>query len=310
MPRSETPTTRFVAAPWAVAAIVVFVLVDAALVWWAITSVRSDASPPQGEVLPTLPPPASESPSEPTSSPSPAADADAVPTVVRPTVVLAALDANLAYRGVVGRCPDAAAALEVSVDGGATWTPAYTAGLTDLQSIDPSDADIVTMIARDPTSCGVGGYRSFVQGDDWEPAGELEPTWYLDGAQVVGPAGASTPCDGPVQVAATSTETATVFCESGKAVVTNDSGASWSVTELPPGALAITATPELTLVAVTGDGCRGIRIAKLASDAAPGACLEADLTPGTTVIDVASDGTVWAYAGGVLARSTDGGATW
>ncbi|GAA1510687.1 hypothetical protein [Agromyces terreus] len=310
MARSETVHARHAIAPWAVAAIVVFVLVDAALVWWALASVRSDEGSPQGEVLPTLPPvsttpPVSAAPTE-TPALSPASAA-----LARPTVVLAALDASLAYRGVAGACPATVAALEVTTDGGASWTAAFTAGLTDLQSLEPSDADIVTMVARAPGSCAIARYRSFVQGADWEATDQLEPTWYLDGGQVVGPGGASTPCGGaPVQVAAASATAAAVLCGSGAVVATSDAGAAWADAGAPAGAVAIASAPTGTLVAVAGDGCRGIRISVLATDAAPGACLEADLAPGTTVIDAASDGTVWAWAGGVLARSTDGGATW
>ncbi|MET4157279.1 hypothetical protein [Agromyces sp. PvR057] len=308
MQRNETVHARHSIAPWAVVAIVVFVIVDAGLVWWALASLRSDAGTPQGEVLPTLPPsttvPASTSP---TSTGEPAAPV----AVARPTVVLAALDANLAYRGVVGRCPDAAATLEVTTDGGATWTPAYTAGLSDLQSIEPADVDIVTMVARDPAACGVGRYRSFVQGADWEPTSELEPTWYLDGGQVAAPTGSSDPCGGAaVQVEATSAESAAVLCGSGAVATTVDSGVSWADAGAPPTTIALASTSGGYLVAVTDDGCRGIRIQALAPDAAPGACLEADITTGTTAIDAASDGTLWAWTGGVLARSANGGATW
>jgi hypothetical protein len=277
-----------------VAAIVVFVLVDAALVWWAVASVRPETGAPQGEVLPTLPPVTSMPPAtaDPTTAPASGGDDAAV---ARPTVVLAALNASQAYRGTAGACPDPAATLEVTVDGGATWAPASLEGLSDLQSIEPSDADIVTMVARDPASCEPARYRSFVQGIDWEVTDALEPTWHLDGVQVIGPTGASEPCDAsPAQVAATSLGEAAVLCDSGSVLTTGDSGATWLDAGAPTGAVAIASAPEGLVVAVTGDGCRGIRISSLAADAATGACLEADVAPGTTVIDVASDGTVWA----------------
>lgn len=299
-------------APWAVAAIVVFVIVDAALVWWALASVRADSGTPQGEVLPSVPPAQTTEPTPETSAEPDATAASA--SSARPTVVLAALDANLAYRGLVGRCPDAAATLEVTTDGGATWVPAFTAGLTDLQSVEPADADIVSMVARDPAGCGIGRYRSYVQGADWEPTGELEPTWYLDGAVVFGPGGDSSQCgasDGEaVQVAGASEGAAAVLCASGAVHTTTDGGGTWSSAPVPDRIVAIASTFDGYLVAVTGDGCRGIRTVALAPDATPGACLEADVTPGTTALDVASDGTVWVWSGRAFARSDDGGATW
>ncbi|KQM82766.1 hypothetical protein [Agromyces sp. Leaf222] len=299
--------------PWAVAAIVVFVVVDAVLIWWAVTSLRAEAGAPQGEVLPTIPP---ASPGPTTTDEPNAASSDATPApVIRQTVMLAALDANVAYRGSTGTCPGVAASIEVTLDGGATWDAGVTEGLTDLQSLDPSEGEIVTMIARD-AACTIGRYRSYVLGDDWEATSEPEPTWYVDGGQAVAPSGISLPCDGAIaQLASTSPTSAAVLCESGEVLVTSDAGVVWAATATPvSGAVALAGGPTGYLVAVTGDGCRGIRIAVVdlaaEDEPQPGACLEADPAPGTTAIDVAPDGTLWAWTGGVLARSADGGATW
>ncbi|WP_152030878.1 hypothetical protein [Agromyces aureus] len=315
MARSDSPQARLATAPWAVAAIVVFVLVDAALVWWALASVRPESSTPQREVLPTIPALPSGSPAQ-TDAPAATAPTEPAPaTGIRPTVMIAALDANTAYRGATGTCQAAEATIEVTVDGGATWTAGFTEGLTELQSVEASEGDIVTMVARDP-ACALGRYRSYVQGDDWEPTGEAEPAWYLDGGRVVGPNGDSAPCEadaGAVQVAGSALTSAAVLCASGELLITADVGATWSA-DTASGAVALAGGPTGYLVAVTGDGCRGIRIAVVdpaaEDEPQPGACLEADPAPGTTAIDVAPDGTLWAWTGGVLARSADGGATW
>ncbi|SFR72177.1 hypothetical protein SAMN05428970_1317 [Agromyces sp. CF514] len=325
MPRSELSRSHRLTAPWAVAAIVVFVVVDAVLVWWAIASVRTEPGVPQEEVLPTIPPlptttaDASDADADATAEgatpPGTGSSAPTRATATRPTVVIAALDASTAYRGTTGTCPGGGATIELTVDGGATWSAGVTEGLTDLQSVEAVDADIVTMVARD-AACAIGRYHSYVQGIDWELTGELEPTWYADGEQAIAPTGASTPCGGPiVQLAATSVASAAVVCKSGGVLTTADAGASWAEAATASGAIAIAARPTGYLVAVTGDGCRGIRIAAIdtaasGSPSTPGACLESDAAPGDIAIDVAPDGTVWAWTGGVLARSADGGATW
>ncbi|GAA1962029.1 hypothetical protein [Agromyces allii] len=313
MARRDSPQARLATAPWAVAAIVVFVLVDAALVWWALASMRQESTP-QREVLPTFPALPTGSPPQTDASSATATTGPTPATGIRPTVMLAALDANTAYRGATGTCQGAEATIEVTVDGGETWTAGFTEGLTELQSVEASDGDIVTMVARDP-ACALGRYRSYVQGDDWEPTGEVEPAWYLDGERVVGPNGDSAPCEaGAVQAAGSSPTSAAVLCASGELFVTTDVGATWAAATAT-GAVALAAGPSGYVVALTSDGCRGIRIADvdLASAtgvSAPGACLDADAAPGSTVIDAASGGIVWAWSGGVLARSTDGGATW
>ncbi|MFF2371032.1 hypothetical protein [Agromyces sp. NPDC058110] len=317
MARNASRLGHRVSAPWAVAAIVVFVVVDAVLVWWAIASIRPESATPQGEVMPTIPPPptTTAAPDAATAPSSQAPTEQPTPAAVRPAVLISALDSTTAYRGTTGTCPGGAATIEVTVDGGATWSAGFTEGLTDLQSVEAVDADLVTMVARDP-ACAIGRYHSYVQGIDWEATGELEPTWYLDGDQAVAPSGPSTACGGPVAgLAASSAESAAVLCDSGAVLVTSDSGATWGEAATAPGAVALAAGPAGYLVAVTGDGCRGIRIAVIdtvagGSPSTPGACLDTDARPGDIAIDAAPDGTVWAWAGGVLARSADGGATW
>lgn len=308
MVRRESASSRPAVAAWAVAAIVVFVIVDAALVWWALASGRPETGSPQGELLPTLPPAptGTDEPGAPTPTP--------FAPVAKPGVMLAALDANTAYRGQTGSCPGSPASFEVTTDGGATWTAGNTEGLTDLQSVEPSEGGIVTMVARD-AACLIGRYRTFVQGDDWEPTGEVEPAWYVDGDAVVGPGGSTTPCaTGLVQAAGASPTSAAVLCASGQVLVTSDVGETWPTSPTGTGVVSIAAGPAGYVVAVTGDGCRGIRIVTIdpsgGSATAPGACVDADAAPGTVAVAGASDGTIWAWTGGVLARSSDGGATW
>ncbi|MRG60427.1 hypothetical protein GE115_11200 [Agromyces sp. CFH 90414] len=313
-------------APLTVVALVVFVLVDAALVWWAFASVRSDGAASASEgPMPTLPgaasPTAGGTPapsSAPAAAPEPTAAAGAPggSRAATSSRYLYAVDPSTAHRGVRGGCPGPGTTFESTTDGGATWTPSPVE-FADVRAIAQADADVIVVIARDAATCGLGAFWSFVDGDDWEPAGEYQSPWTADAATVTSPAGQpSTPCgddgSGVADVAGRGTAEAVALCADGSLVTTSDAGATWSAAPPVEGAVAVAAASDRYLVAVAGsDGCEGLRVIPVGGgEASSIGCLAAEVVPGETAVDVAGDGTIWVWSGDVIARSGDGGATW
>jgi hypothetical protein len=299
------------AAAWAVAGVVVFVIVDIALVWFAVASTRSAAAGAgAAEVLPTVAPRlATPAP----SAPSPPAEPD---VVVEPLVVaLAAVDGAVAYRAETGPCPATPAVLEVSRDSGATWMPTAPAGASSIREVITDGSDVVSIVAGAPDDCATVLLRSFVQGDAWQVTEELATRWHLAEQGVVAPGGAVTsPCASPVQVAQRDAASAAVLCSDATLAVTTDAGASWAITVPIDGAASVAVAPDDYRLAVTGrDGCGGVQVVAVSPALEvgdPGGCLASDAANGATVLAIAGDSTVWVWSGGVVARSSDGGMTW
>lgn len=294
----------------AITAIVAFVLVDIALVVFAMSSTRSAGiSEARREVLPPLPTASITSTQTSTGS-----EADLDLSVAPLVAVLAVVDTDTAYRSVTGSCPETPAALEVTTDAGATWTPVGAAGARAVQSIDPTP-DVVNVVAADPATCAPVLLRSVTQGADWQVTAEIGTAWHLDAGQVIAPGGASsTPCATPVQLAARTSTEAAVLCDGATVWATTDAGATWSNSAPVPGAASVALAVEGYLLAVTDrEGCEGARVVPLSTaldPGTPGACLPDVGSDGSTVLATAADGTMWLWSGDTVARSSDGGTTW
>jgi hypothetical protein len=249
-----------------------------------------------------------------TAAPEPSPPADL--TVARPAALLAAFDADTAYRALTGECPAAAPALEVSNDGGATWGPATVTDASAIESIAAEGADTVSVLARAADDCAPGVFRSFVQGAGWTDADELDSRWRLEAAAVVGPGETQfTPCAEPVQIVASSGAEAAVLCGDAVVHATGDGGVTWIASQPIPGAAALAARAGGYLVAVERQGdCAGVQVASVdagLSVSAPGACVVTEPAEGMTSIAMSADGTaVWIWANGIVNRSFDGGLTW
>lgn len=294
---------------WVFAGITALVIADVVLVALALSSTRAPVPTAAAGVAPPV--------SVPTPSPTAAQmpEPASVPADVAPlSAVLGAVDDEVAYRGTTGPCPDAAAQVEVTVDAGATWNPAVPADARSIQSIAASSPEDVTIIAADPASCAPSAHRSFVQGADWAVADDLGSRWHLDGSTVVAPGGrVSTPCSTAIQVAPRSATEAAVLCDDSTLTASSDAGANWSEPTAVPAAASVTSGADGYHVAVVdGDGCDGVQVVSLSTDlqaGAPGACIESTAGPGATVVSAAGR-VLWLWSGDVVARSTDGGATW
>ena len=303
---------------WVIAGLVALLVVDAALVWVALSSNRASASaaaPTTVELTPATPVAGATPEQEPTETPTAPAPAGAS----RVTVVLAAFDAQVAYRAATGACPTAQAVVEVTTDGGVTWSPAELEGASAPTAIAVSSPDEASVLAATAEGCEAVAYRTFVRGADWAPGESFAVAWRLEGAEVIAPGGArSAPCAEPAQVAAADASAATVLCGDASFARTIDGGATWASTDPIAGATAVAMQPGAAgtgaRVLLAGlDGCAGVQVASVTADgslAAPGACLTTDAAAGASTLAVDTAGGVWVWSGTTVARSADGGASW
>ncbi len=231
--------------------------------------------------------------------------------------VLAASDNETAYRSQGGPCPNTPANLEVTRDGGATWS-AVNAGeeLSGISRILARTEGYVLAVAQLSGNCSQTVVaQSYGFGDYWEIAeGGEQTTWYVhadDGETVnapdVGPVAA--PC--PVaRLTSLSAGSALALCQDGSLAVTGDSGLSWSHSDVFPGSQSVTVSADTYLLAQSGlDNCDGTQVSRLAGDLTveSGVCVPAT---GEAAIAGNATGAVWLWAGDAILRSPDGGLTW
>jgi len=240
-----------------------------------------------------------EASSEPTETPEPMPPA--TPVLRSLTVV----DGQAAWRAERGAC-DTQAVIEVTSDGGATWTatrPVTTEGheVLWLWAQDESYAQAAVSAGDD---CEWTGIRTFTSGNFWQPSPDaLKAATFIapDGALIT-PSGATAPCDTPVDVAERSDALA-VLCADGT-VHESLNGAGWTQS-IVPGALAITEAGNGYALAVQRrEGCDGITLVMLSADSlasggAPsdsGLCLIGAVDAAATALASSSDA-VWLWSG-------------
>ena len=301
-------------------AIIGFIAVDVLLIVWALSSrgvVDDTAQTPREPITAGVPEPStSASPPE----PAPPTAITAVPS----TRLLAAVDASTAWRATTGACPATIASPEVTTDAGETWTVTDATGptgVTALQRIIASNADVATMVGLAQADCAPQLVRTFVGGTNYSSnPNELPGTWYIDPADrasVHSPAGVlAAPCDDVVALAPRDAEVATVLCADGRLFATADGASTWSEPTTITGAIALARTADGYVAAAAGTAdCAGLQTLALTRELAvtPVGCLPLDAPaaslPGTVAISDGA-GTLWVWHGDTLDRSTDLGATW
>lgn len=311
---------------WPVLALVAFLVLDAVLVAWALSAHRA-ASESEPAAVPIVSPQPGEtaspgpSPSQPASAPP---EADSVAPVPA-NRVLSALDAEVAWRALTGACPETAATPQLTTDGGSSWRDTDATaptGVTAIQRIVVEAPDVATMVALRGSDCAPTIIRTFVAGDNYEEyPEELAAAWFVDPAdrsRVQSPTGtASAPCRSVVALAARDGASALVLCGDGSLAATADGGASWTAAVAAPGVQAIgSASAGFIAAAVGREGCAGIQVLQIdAASAASSAtgCLPTEIAAaefaGVVAIAEAAS-TVWLWAGDLVQRSSDGGASW
>ncbi|MBB5642372.1 hypothetical protein [Cryobacterium roopkundense] len=306
-----------------------FVLVDIALVVYALTVITPPDPLVTSKTVDAL------ASAAPTPTPVPSAVPSAAPVVppVTPRRVLSSLNATTAWRAATGSCPDARAMPERSTDSGATWTGFDAGGETGatavlvITALSDSEASFVTLLAAD---CTPHLMATYVAGADWDDFPlRLTGNWYVNPAEpatVHSPLGAfAAPCPAPITLAAQSDASGAVLCppvqpadaaaSAPMLVRTTDGGSSWTPGVAVPGAvnLAGLAGGGYVIAAAGQAGCAGVQVLTLAdaADAAPtvAGCREAAFEPGDVAI-ASSPGVLWLWAGAIMSTSSDGGATW
>ncbi len=211
-------------------------------------------------------------------SPEPTETPDPIPPATPVLRALTVVDEQVAWRAERGNC-DTQAVIEVTSDGGATWTP--------TQPVTTEGREVLWLWAQDESyaqaavsagdDCEWTGIRTFTSGDFWN----LSPD-ALDEAAFIAPDGAlitpndvTAPCDTPVDVAERG-DTLAVLCADGTVYESLD-GADWTQASVP-GAVAITEAGDGYALAVQRlEGCDGIALVSLGAEAlaAGGAASEA-----------------------------------
>lgn len=321
-----------------IAGVTALVLLDVILVVWVLGRPQTSEAGSQGPIpgAPssdvTADPDADGGETDPDSQPSEDPDAPAAiePVASGPAArILTALDGEVAWRATTGECPAATARPEFSTDGGASWTTTDATGptgVTALQRIIVSSADVAAMVGAAPDGCEPTLIRTYVAGDNYEdyPA-EVATVWHIDPAdraQVGTPDSVvDAPCGVVIAVAPESDSSAAVLCADGTVSTTTDAGVTWSAPVDVSGAQSIDAVDGGYLVArLGGTACAGVGLSLVGAGADDTAAMVAesgcvpvagDLTALAGQVAVSGvDGAWWVWAGDVLARSTDRGATW
>ncbi len=181
---------------------------------------------------------------------------------------LTVVDEQVAWRAERGNC-NTQAVIEVTDDGGATWTP--------TQPVTTEGREVLWLWAQDESyaqaavsagdDCEWTGIRTFTSGEFWNlsPDALDEAAFIAPDGSLVAPSGATAPCDTPVDVADRGDALA-VLCADGTVHESID-GARWTQASVP-GALAITDSGDGYALAVQRlAGCEGIALVALSADA-------------------------------------------
>ncbi|WP_445443513.1 hypothetical protein [Clavibacter sp. km1a] len=298
-----------------VTAAVAFLVIDVILVSAAVT--RTEEGAPTSTDSPAPSAPASiEAAADPASTPTPAPSAAAATTVAAPTVLLAAGNAEVAWRTTAGSCTGEPARIQTTIDEGRTWDT-RTTGTFDARrvlALQVESPDVGSVVADVTAACSRTTLQSFTGGEFWRDApAQTATTAYIDPEQpgtvhlVQGEQDA--PCDDAVQ-AVDSGQAAAVLCGSGALHVRSGSGDFRRIDA--PGTLALALGADGILTAGTAESCAGTSIGRIvpaSGDVSVLGCAAAVPTSGSVALSAAGRD-VWLLTGDAVSISTDGGATW
>lgn len=285
--------------------ITLFLVLDVALVLWAINANRPDPSA-QPAPIPTFgvyePP-----------TPTPTAT---VPAVVAAPRLLTVASGDVAWRSIAGACPSPSAVVEATTDRGATWSAITVPGANRVLGLEGVDASQLRVVAATDNGCEVTLSESFTAGQFFERYPDrLGDAVYLDSAdpKVVHVRGAvsTAPCS-VLQLASTDQATGGVCADE---LIQLAAGAtSWDRVSVPG---LLSAAPRegggYTLARAGAEGCEGIAIESIAGSIAQSqpvrvGCV-ADTAPSEVTL-AARGASVWLWSGTTTRVSSDGGANW
>lgn len=242
-------------------------------------------------------------------------------TVSELSRVLGVQDGNVAYRAATGPCPQTAAVVEITQDGGGTWTPfdlGIYGSVRSLVRLIAGTDGFAYVATQDGTDCNtIQILQSYNYGTAWEivPDGAAL-TWHInpsDATVLRGPqvGDVQAPCEVARIASATATDVA-VVCSDARLASSVDAGANWTLLGPFPGAESMASTGDGYLLASTGVAdCAGTKVSKFTVDLLEesSTCVADVVAPGETAV-AAGDGAVWLWAGDTIRRSLDGGVSW
>ncbi|MDF2442757.1 MAG: hypothetical protein JWR01_960 [Subtercola sp.] len=171
--------------PWIIAGLIVFVLADLALVAFALSGPSMDGDS-VGAAEPTFvatPAPTTDAPAPTTPAPTPSATSTAPSTAAPSTPVPSAsaaatlsgmADAKVGYRATAGTCTGSSTStdsvIELTTDGGATWTNVNPTDLRirSVEKLIVVDDSHVDLLATYGASCTESAISTFTQGEFWQ----------------------------------------------------------------------------------------------------------------------------------------------
>ncbi len=252
-------------------------------------------------------------------------DSDDLVPIEPATRLISAFDAKTAWRTTIGDCSDDDVVVERSVDGGGTWdgfnlgSAGGITGAIALQAL--GDDNSATVIGQNTTGCTPTWVETTSAGTSWTAYSDRTATaWYVDTTSlslihtpgaVVRPA----PCD-VAGLASLSSTSAAVLCTDRSLHRTVDGGLTWTTSKTVPAALAVGASTDGYLVASQSRdvSCTGLTIWGLPeSPTTDPATVSSCVPTASSTGEVALSGTseaLWLWAGTVVLRSLDEGATW
>lgn len=309
--RAATRTTL----TWVAVLIVVLVVVDVVLVALALGRTSPEQGQPAGPI-PTYSsaPVPTRSPRTPSPSPSATASADAATSGAGGHRLLSAVDGAEAWRASGGKCGGDAPVLEHSTDSGATWKPVRLGSDVRMLMAIRASSSTLSVLAGIGESCDSTVRTSADDAATWESgapgaagAGLHDTTVVLSGGTV------ASPCADPIQ-AFQGAHTAAVVCED--ALVWRSGTDAW-VTVPVTGIRSLGVDGNAYTVARVGvPDCDGVAVGTVPatgvttkSVVTPVGCWAEATATGPVAINRVGQA-VWAWAGGDVAVSTDGGRSW
>jgi hypothetical protein len=255
----------------------------------------------------------------PTATPTPSTSstrADVVPA----KRLMVAVSAREAWRATVGSC-NSAGRLERSTDGGRTWRGTAQTDLAPIARLGIEANGNLFTIGGTGKNCSPRYVAYSARGVVVAQTQSPKSLWFLnptDRDQVYGPLGIrSTPCRRQhiVGLATITASQALLVCTDGSAMMTTDSGRSWTKAGQLAGTTAVGSgggrfwvagsAPSCSGISVQGLRVRGDKLLRDSSRCAPGL----KITPGRVALDV-SGTAIWLWAGNKVQISTDAGRTW
>ncbi|WP_386052425.1 hypothetical protein [Terrabacter terrigena] len=303
-----------------------FLVVDVALVAMALRSGRDAPATSQvAASLTTLTTPTTLTTSPDTSAPSPSVTTSTATTTTPSSTavvtqgggtpggvpvarLVSALDASTAWRASAGSCVAGGSRVEVTTDGGATWTrlPSPARAVARVQLLSERGAFVIGAGAE----CEPRQYATRDAGQSWQPPTPVSGGWARrldEPTRVLSPKDPkAAPCGTAtvVDLSRTSATQAEALCGGGSVVVTNDGGHTWTDAGSAPGAVALgtrlvgggtLGTYAVRVVAA----CQGLQVARVTADQGldPVACVGADaVAPGQVGLSVTPTA-AWIVAG-------------